>query len=310
MLQTLPPPAHRRAATENGVRRAVALPVPVRRGVAVVAVAGGALSLAAAAVPDEPGDPPARDSASGAVLDVGGLAANSAVALTTDMQGVSGPSAGLEFAVPEPAVPEPAVLDPATLARAVQRAGREAEQRQRTVAQGGHADEVRAAEEKQRAQAEEERHADVEHKGSDAHKTAEKAERSSQQPPADAADCGLDTAGLGRVKPHVRAAAEVLGCRYGEPEMVGIARRGGPSDHPRGLAVDFMVDRVTGDALAACALKNKDALGVAYVIWRQRMNDGSGWKRMDERGGTTANHMDHVHASFEKAAGGSTPPGC
>src|SRR3712207_8560682 len=41
--------------------------------------------------------------------------------------------------------------------------------------------------------------------------------------------------------------------------------RGGRSDHPSGHAVDFMVDRATGDALAECALRNKDALGITYV---------------------------------------------
>lgn len=212
-------------------------------------------------------------------------------------------SAGLELAVPEPAV-----VDPATLARAVQRAGKEAEQ-QREIAAQRSAEEVRAAEE-QRVQSEEQHRADVEHQGSREDTVNDKAERPSQRPPADAADCGLNTAGLGRVKPHVRTAAEFLGCRYGETEIFGVAGRGGPSDHPRGLAVDFMVNRATGDALAACALQNKEALGVSYVIWRQRMNDGSGWKRMADRGGATANHMDHVHASFGGAAGQATLPGC
>ena len=59
-----------------------------------------------------------------------------------------------------------------------------------------------------------------------------------------------------------------------------------------------MVDRATGNALAACALRDQKALGVSYVIWRQRINFGSGWKPMEDRGGVTANHFDHVHVSF------------
>jgi hypothetical protein len=122
-------------------------------------------------------------------------------------------------------------------------------------------------------------------------------------------DCGISTSGLGAVKPHVRAAAQFLGCRFGEPTMYGVAGRAGTSDHPSGRAVDFMVDAATGDRLAACALKNRAALGITYVIWQQRINFGQGWQAMEDRGGITANHFDHVHVSFGAAAGGS-PNGC
>ena len=122
-------------------------------------------------------------------------------------------------------------------------------------------------------------------------------------------DCGLNTSGLGAVKPHVRAAAQFLGCRFGEPTMYGVAGRAGTSDHPTGLAVDFMVDRATGDRLAACALANRGSLGITYVIWRQRINFGSGWQPMEDRGGITANHFDHVHVSFGRSAGGG-PTAC
>jgi hypothetical protein len=127
--------------------------------------------------------------------------------------------------------------------------------------------------------------------------------------PSPTTDCGLNTSGLGAVKPHVRAAARLLGCRFGEPTMYGVAGRGGTSDHPTGLAVDFMVDRATGDRLAACALENRGALGITYVIWRQRINFGSGWQPMEDRGGITANHFDHVHVSFARSAGGA-PTAC
>jgi hypothetical protein len=129
------------------------------------------------------------------------------------------------------------------------------------------------------------------------------------RPPSAATDCGLDVSGLGAVKPHVRAAARFLGCRFGEPTMYGVAGRAGTSDHPAGLAVDFMVDRATGDALAACALHNRNALGISYVIWRQRINFGNGWQLMEDRGGLTANHYDHVHVSFGRSGGGA-PTSC
>ncbi|MCO1660197.1 hypothetical protein KDL28_34570 [Pseudonocardia sp. S2-4] len=108
----------------------------------------------------------------------------------------------------------------------------------------------------------------------------------------------------------MRAAAEFLGCQFGEPAMHGVAGRAGTSDHPGGRAVDFMVDRSTGDGLAQCALDNQEALGVKYVIWEQQINHGSGWKQMEDRGGVTANHFDHVHISFEAGAGGGGLSGC
>jgi hypothetical protein len=137
-------------------------------------------------------------------------------------------------------------------------------------------------------------------------------QRAAAQPAAatGAPDCGISTSGLGAVKGHVRSAAEFLGCLFGEPTMYGVAGRGGTSDHPSGKAVDFMVGRAAGDALADCALRNKAALGITYVIWRQRINFGSGWEAMEDRGGATANHMDHVHVSFGSAAGSKDPAGC
>lgn len=115
---------------------------------------------------------------------------------------------------------------------------------------------------------------------------------------------------MGAVKSWVRGAAEFLGCQFDEPQVLGIGGRAGTSDHPSGLAADFMVDRATGDSLAACALQNREALGISYVIWEQQINFGSGWDSMEDRGGETANHFDHVHVSFEKGTPSGTPVTC
>lgn len=184
----------------------------------------------------------------------------------------------------EPVDPEPELVDAAELVKAVQLAEQEAQR----VAE-------RAAAEAQAAQE---------------RAVAEAAQAVEAQAARGPADCGLDTGGLGRVKSHVRTAAAQLGCRFGEPDMHGVAGRAGTSDHPHGLALDFMVDRATGDALAACALENMDALGIKYVIWEQAINHGNGWKRMEDRGGDTANHFDHVHISFDRSGGGGPLRGC
>lgn len=125
-----------------------------------------------------------------------------------------------------------------------------------------------------------------------------------------ATSCGIDLGGLGAVRPWVRDAAEFLGCQFDEPQVLGVGGRAGTSDHPSGLAADFMVDRATGDSLAACALENRDALGISYVIWEQQINFGNGWEPMEDRGGDTANHFDHVHVSFDKSTPGGAPVTC
>jgi hypothetical protein len=276
--------------------RVLGVPVPVRRSVAVAAVAGGALAAAgaaAAALPDT--DAP-----------VLALAAERAAVPPVPGGAVAGPGGVPLLTVPVPAAGTPrerAVLDTAGLSRAVARAQGKArelaeEARDRTAAEG------RApvpAPERADQQAEEDR------------RTAERARRAGRAadpeperdraPAATQRECGLDTGGLGAVKPHVRAAAEALGCAFDKPQVLGIAGRGGPSDHPKGLALDFMVDRATGDALAAYAVAHRAELGINYVIWRQRIDTGSGFTAMADRGGPTANHFDHVHVSFRPKAG-------
>ena len=128
------------------------------------------------------------------------------------------------------------------------------------------------------------------------------------KPAPKAASCDLDTSGLGEVKSWVGDAAQFLGCAFGQPDMLGVGSRGNASDHPDGKALDLMTsDPARGDAIAECALANRDELGVTYVIWNQRINTGSGWESMEDRGGDTANHKDHVHISFEDSAGSGTP---
>ncbi len=129
--------------------------------------------------------------------------------------------------------------------------------------------------------------------------------------PSRAADLGPECscrAGVprwGPVKRWVSEAGQLLRCRFGIASVGGVGPRGRASDHPIGLGLDFFVDRATGDALADCALRNSDPLAVKYVIFRQRINSGSGWRQMEDRGSPVENHMEHVHISFASAPGRS-----
>ncbi|MEJ8278115.1 hypothetical protein [Pseudonocardia spirodelae] len=116
--------------------------------------------------------------------------------------------------------------------------------------------------------------------------------------PTGPATCALGRAGMAGVAADVAVAGEKLRCLFGVESVLGIGSRGNASDHPSGKALDFMVDRATGDRLAEYARSNRDELGITYIIWRQRIDTGSGWETQEDRGGATANHMDHVHISF------------
>jgi hypothetical protein len=127
--------------------------------------------------------------------------------------------------------------------------------------------------------------------------TTATAPKAKTTPPSSSCPTTLDG-----VKPHVAQVGNHLAGRFNVDNIGGVAGRGGDSDHPAGLALDFTVDTATGNEMAEYVLANRQAFGVSYVIWRQRYNDGSGWSAMEDRGTPTANHMDHVHVSFRATA--------
>lgn len=93
----------------------------------------------------------------------------------------------------------------------------------------------------------------------------------------------------------------------------GVAQRSGPSDHPRGGAIDIMIPNwrtpagnQLGKRIADWVVANHARLGVKYVIW-----DSSVWNAERQSGGwrscattscysgpnDTQAHRDHVHVS-------------
>lgn len=114
---------------------------------------------------------------------------------------------------------------------------------------------------------------------------------------------------LGPVKDHVRAAAESIGPKFGITTVLGVGLRAGESDHPKGLALDFMTRN--GGPLAEYVKANASAYGVTYIIWNQHIwsvaRSAEGWRAMANRGSDTANHKDHVHVSFSPSPGTGIP---
>lgn len=120
---------------------------------------------------------------------------------------------------------------------------------------------------------------------------------------------------LGAVKDHVRAAAESIGPKFGITNILGVGLRPNESDHPLGLALDFMTkDKAKGDALAAYVKANAAAYGVKYVIWWGQIwsvaRNAEGWRVYEPPTGLktdTAMHKDHVHVSFNATPGTGVP---
>ncbi len=75
----------------------------------------------------------------------------------------------------------------------------------------------------------------------------------------------------------------------------------GDGEHAQGIAVDIMVSGSTGYAVADFVRAHASELGVSYIIYSQRIwsvqRGSEGWRGMEDRGSTTANHYDHVHVT-------------
>jgi hypothetical protein len=92
---------------------------------------------------------------------------------------------------------------------------------------------------------------------------------------------------------------------FPEIREIGGVRSDALKWHPQGLALDVMIPnantaagKALGDRVVKFLVANHERLGVAHMIWRQRMiqPDGSS-SLMQGRGSATANHFDHVHVA-------------
>jgi hypothetical protein len=112
---------------------------------------------------------------------------------------------------------------------------------------------------------------------------------------------------LGKVKPHVAAAANAIGPKFGIKTIGGWRAVGSVpnSSHPKGLALDFMINNISsgkavGDALAAYAVANASSYGITEVIWYRRIwTKAKGWHAYTG----PVPHTDHVHLTFSAQAG-------
>ncbi len=123
----------------------------------------------------------------------------------------------------------------------------------------------------------------------------------------------LGSESLDRTHAHVKAIVRLIRTEFPAIKTMYGWRMSSSysSDHPNGLALDIMIPKYStasgkalGDKIARYLQENYKKLHVHYLIWRQRnwnvernLDFTKGWRKMEDRGGATANHYDHVHVS-------------
>ena len=122
--------------------------------------------------------------------------------------------------------------------------------------------------------------------------------------PQDVSDapCPISSGIESRLTTNARSVYRAVCAAFGSSvSSFGGYRAGDSGDHGSGRAVDIMVSGEPGWDIARYVQAHARELGVTYVIYQQKMwtagNPTSRWKAMEDRGGRTANHYDHVHVS-------------
>ena len=102
------------------------------------------------------------------------------------------------------------------------------------------------------------------------------------------------------------------------PEMKSSVMWGynsGGAEHGTGRAIDFMIRNspAVGDEVAEYLWVNRERFGLIHLIWQQSIRSTvtqpGVWRKMADRGSSTENHRDHVHAYFNGKAVSSSSGG-
>ena len=101
------------------------------------------------------------------------------------------------------------------------------------------------------------------------------------------------------VSPNVVAVHQAVCANFPELTSYGTFRADG--EHAQGLAIDIMVSGERGWQVADFVRAHYSELGVSYIMYSQRIwsvdRGSEGWRYVEDRGSTTANHYDHVHVT-------------
>lgn len=130
------------------------------------------------------------------------------------------------------------------------------------------------------------------------------------EPPAEAASgtsdapCSIDPGIEPNLSSNARAVYRAVCAAYGgSVSGFGGYRPGDGGDHGSGHAVDIMVSGEAGWEISRFLQARAGELGISYLIYEQQYwpagSPAGAWEYMEDRGGATANHYDHVHVSVD-----------
>lgn len=119
---------------------------------------------------------------------------------------------------------------------------------------------------------------------------------------------------IGSVEPETKAIAKEIftaAQKAGHDIWFMWGKSGGTGEHSTGLAIDYMVrNHAGGQFVRDYIWTNRARLRLKHVIWEQHITSTvyrpGVVVKMEDRGNSTANHMDHVHAL--NFAGAYRPP--
>lgn len=115
------------------------------------------------------------------------------------------------------------------------------------------------------------------------------------------AACSVSSGIESSLRSNARAVYRAVCAIFPQVTSYGGIRPGDSGDHGTGRALDIMITGETGWEIARYLQANAGALGITYLIYQQQIwmagDPASAWSGMEDRGGTTANHFDHVHVS-------------
>lgn len=127
---------------------------------------------------------------------------------------------------------------------------------------------------------------------------------------ADHTGPGVSAVGFGGVQPNVARAGNYLKSRFGIGVVGGVGSRPNASDHPGGLALDFMTPNGAPLWNFLASPANWSHFGIKYQIHKRQIMTAPGRVQgMPDRGSPTANHEDHVHVSFTGTPGAGAMDG-
>ena len=122
-------------------------------------------------------------------------------------------------------------------------------------------------------------------------------ESSESSAPSLGGECTNGTSVSGQ--PNVIGVHQAVCASFPEITSYGTYRSDG--EHAQGLAIDIMVSGDRGWQVAEFLRANYSELGISYIMYSQRIwsveRGSEGWRYVEDRGSTTANHYDHVHVT-------------